>query len=65
MACMQDIPLAAAQELMVRYDGVNSGAWQAAGATLALVGNEATFADYTFNELQTLFRSSSILTANA
>ena len=46
----------------MRYDGVNSGAWQACGATLALVGDEPTFADYTFNELQTLFRSGPALT---
>ena len=44
------------QDLMSQFNGVNSGAWQACGATLALVGEDPAFAEYTFNELQTLFR---------
>ena len=52
------VPFPAFRELMQRYDSVNSGAWQACGATLALMtAGDATFKEYTFNELQTLFRS--------
>lgn len=41
---------------MRRYDGVNTGAWQALAATLALLSGDPTFDGLTFNELQTLFR---------
>ena len=44
------------QELMRRYEGVNSNAWQACAATLALTSGDPTFKDLSFNELQTLFR---------
>jgi hypothetical protein len=43
---------------MTRYDGVNSGAWQACAATLALLSGDPALKDLTFNELQTLFRYS-------
>jgi hypothetical protein len=50
------IPFPEFKALMERYDSINAGAWQACGATLALMAGEASFADYTFNDLQTLFR---------
>ena len=52
------LPFPAFDGLMRRYGSVDAGAWQACGATLALVAGEgAAFEGYTFNELQTLFRS--------
>lgn len=41
---------------MRRYEGVNSNAWQACAATLALTSGDPTFKELSFNELQTLFR---------
>ena len=41
---------------MRRYDGVNSSAWQSCAAALALISRDPSFKDFSFNELQTLFR---------
>ncbi|KAK9908624.1 hypothetical protein WJX75_000582 [Coccomyxa subellipsoidea] len=54
------IPFPAFKELMRRYEGVNSSAWQACAATLALISGDPTFKEFSFNELQTLFRLSKL-----
>ncbi|CAL8460804.1 g335 [Coccomyxa elongata] len=59
------IPFMAFKELMRRYDGVNSSAWQSCAAALALISRDSSFKDFSFNELQTLFRLSKLVSVRS